>query len=135
MQNLKFLAFLPLSCDDMCKIIFFGEPNRCRITGTNAVPETIPKTTIQRAAGVNAAGFRAFRSGSGSRIQHRSFILEHKFEIGQGLNFTPRRTTYGLSRSACEVVRLLPNEGDEPQYRIKCSNENFERVVRESELD
>jgi hypothetical protein len=67
--------------------------------------------------------------------QHRIFTLEHKFEIGQGLNFTPRRTTYGLSRSACEVLRLLPKEGDEPQYRIKCSNENFERVVRESELD
>jgi hypothetical protein len=84
---------------------------------------------------MNAGVFHALPSGQTSRLQHRIFVLDHKFEIGQGLNFTPRRTTYGLSRSACEVVRLLPVEGDEPQYRIKCANENFERVVRESELD
>jgi hypothetical protein len=34
----------------------------------------------------------------------------------------------------CKVIRLLPADSDEPLYRIKCTNENFERVVRESEL-
>lgn len=61
-------------------------------------------------------------------------MSEHKFKIGQGLQFTPRRTNIGFMRNPCKVVRLLPAEADEPQYRIKCSNENFERVVREGEL-
>jgi hypothetical protein len=59
----------------------------------------------------------------------------HKFKIGQGLRFTPRRTTpVGMGQNPCKVMRLLPTESDEPQYRIKCTNENFERVVREGEL-
>ena len=61
-------------------------------------------------------------------------MSEHKFKVGQGLSFTPRRTSIGIGQNACEVMRLLPTEADEPQYRIKCSHENFERVVREGEL-
>jgi hypothetical protein len=33
-----------------------------------------------------------------------------------------------------EVVRLLPSDGDDCQYRIKNSTEAFERVARESQL-
>jgi hypothetical protein len=59
----------------------------------------------------------------------------HKFKIGQGLSFVPRRiTALGPVNNPCKVIRLLPAEADEPQYRIKCMNENFERVVREGEL-
>jgi hypothetical protein len=58
----------------------------------------------------------------------------HKFKIGQGLRFTPRRTNLGIGQNACKVVRLMPSEAEEPQYRIKCANESFERVVREGEL-
>lgn len=61
-------------------------------------------------------------------------MSEHKFRIGQGLRFTPRRTNIGIGQNPCKGIHLMPAEADEPQYRIKCSNENFERVVREGEL-
>ena len=34
-----------------------------------------------------------------------------------------------------KVVKLLPLEGDEHQYRIKNTGEAFERVAKESQLD
>jgi hypothetical protein len=33
-----------------------------------------------------------------------------------------------------EVVRLLPLESGELQYRVKCKGDTFERVAKESEL-
>ena len=33
------------------------------------------------------------------------------------------------------MVKLLPHEGDDYQYRIKSSGEAFERVAKESQLD
>jgi hypothetical protein len=33
-----------------------------------------------------------------------------------------------------EVIRQLPTEGDDFQYRIKSSTEAFERVAKESQL-
>ena len=33
-----------------------------------------------------------------------------------------------------KIIRLVPYRGSEPLYRIKFSNEPFERIVRESEL-
>jgi hypothetical protein len=61
-------------------------------------------------------------------------MSEHRFAIGQALKFTPRRLSFGAGPSACKITRLLASEGDEPQYRIKCTSESFERVVHESEL-
>jgi len=34
-----------------------------------------------------------------------------------------------------QVVKLLPSDGDDYQYRIKSSAEAFERVAKESQLD
>ena len=34
-----------------------------------------------------------------------------------------------------KVVRLLPSDGDDYQYRIKSTGEAFERVAKESQLD
>lgn len=34
-----------------------------------------------------------------------------------------------------KVVRLLPSDGEDFQYRIKSSVEAFERVAKESQLD
>jgi hypothetical protein len=33
-----------------------------------------------------------------------------------------------------EIVRLLPPESGELQYRVKCKGDTFERVAKESEL-
>ena len=38
------------------------------------------------------------------------------------------------TRSEYTIVRLLPVEGGDLQYRIKCAAEPFERTARESDL-
>jgi hypothetical protein len=39
------------------------------------------------------------------------------------------------SNGAYQIVKLLPPDGDEHQYRIKSTDEAFERVAKESQLD
>ena len=60
-------------------------------------------------------------------------ISKHKFSVGQTVVFSP-----GFRGSAGKgnytVVRLLPDEGDTPQYRIKSTRDGQERMALESEL-
>ena len=62
-------------------------------------------------------------------------LKEHKFEIGQSVYFTSRPVGQMSADSTYRIVRLLPSNGDEYQYRIKSAGEAFERVARESQLD
>jgi hypothetical protein len=62
-------------------------------------------------------------------------LREHKFEIGQTVYFTSRPIGHMEANDAYRVVKLLPSDGDDYQYRIKSANEAFERVVKESQLD
>jgi hypothetical protein len=39
------------------------------------------------------------------------------------------------TRGSFTVIKLLPPEGGERQYRIKSANEPHERVAKESQLD
>lgn len=61
-------------------------------------------------------------------------MSDHKFKIGQMLEFMPARSGGQARSGKCKVVSLVPVEGDMPQYRIRCTSENFERVVWESQL-
>jgi len=58
----------------------------------------------------------------------------HKFCINQGLHFIPPRSYDGESFKVCKVIRLLATDGDDPQYRVRCTAEIFDRVVWESQL-
>lgn len=61
-------------------------------------------------------------------------MSEHKYKIGQMLDYKPHRAS-GYGRSGkCKVISLVPREGELPQYRVRCTAENFERVVWESQL-
>ena len=62
-------------------------------------------------------------------------MKEHKFRIGQTVYFTSRPIGHMVVNSPYEVVRLLPSDGADYQYRIKNANEVFERVARESQLE
>lgn len=57
----------------------------------------------------------------------------HKFMAGQSVDLI-RRGRQGGEPASCEILRQLSTDGDDPQYRVKCPAESFERVVRESEL-
>lgn len=58
----------------------------------------------------------------------------HKYSVGEIVDYMPARILTTQSTSGCAVLRLLSTDGGDPQYRVKCSEEGFERVVRESEL-
>jgi hypothetical protein len=65
----------------------------------------------------------------------RNALKEHKFEIGQTVYFTSRPIGHMAANSTYQVVKLLPSDGADYQYRIKSSTEAFERVARESQLE
>src|SRR5262245_39562948 len=65
----------------------------------------------------------------------RNALKEHKFEIGQTVYFTSRPIGHMAANSTYQVVRLLPSDGADYQYRIKNANEAFERVARKSQLE
>ncbi len=57
-----------------------------------------------------------------------------KFKVGQVVEFKPFRASLPSSSREYKILRLLPNEGREQEYRIKTATELFERIARESEL-
>jgi hypothetical protein len=65
----------------------------------------------------------------------RTALKEHKFQIGETVYFTSRPIGHMAANSTYQVVRLLPSDGFDYQYRIKNANEAFERVARESQLE
>jgi hypothetical protein len=54
--------------------------------------------------------------------------------VGTRVLFTASNIARPAASGAYEVIRLLPTEGDDCQYRIKSSTEAFERVAKESQL-
>ena len=61
--------------------------------------------------------------------------LKHKFTVGETVYFTASNVARPAASGTYEVIRVLPTDGDERQYRIKSSTEAFERVAKESQLD
>ena len=60
--------------------------------------------------------------------------MTHKYRVGETVYFTVSNVARPAAAGTYEVIRLLPTEGDDCQYRIKSSTEAFERVARESQL-
>ena len=58
----------------------------------------------------------------------------HKFQVGQSVALIPRSIRQAAP-GAYEIVRLMPDNAEEPHYRIKSDAERHERVVPESELE
>lgn len=67
--------------------------------------------------------------------RRRLALKEHKFQIGQTVYFTSRPIGHMAANGTYRVVKLLPSDGEDYQYRIKSANEAFERVAKESQLD
>jgi hypothetical protein len=62
-------------------------------------------------------------------------IMAHKYQVGEAVYFTSPTFGRAAATGSYTVVKLLPSEGDDYQYRIKSSGEAFERVAKESQLD
>ncbi len=92
-----------------------------------------------------AATMRTFgpgdRAGSGEArsLQQTSAVLPALSCIddlaGETVYFTASNVARPAATGTYEVIRLLPTDGDDCQYRIKSSTEAFERVAKESQLD
>jgi len=61
-------------------------------------------------------------------------MAHHKFKVGQLVDYAPARPGMPTSGRQYEIVRQLPAEAGEFQYRVKSKGETFERMARESEL-
>ena len=59
----------------------------------------------------------------------------HKYRVGEAVYYTSPTFGRAAASGSYTVVKLLPSEGDDCQYRIKSSGEAFERVAKESQLD
>jgi hypothetical protein len=68
-------------------------------------------------------------------VSRRNELKEHRFRIGESVYFTSRPIGHMVANSSYEIVRLLPSDGSDYQYRIKSAKEAFERVARESQLE
>mgnify|MGYP003579648281 CR=1 FL=1 len=61
-------------------------------------------------------------------------MAQHKYKVGQFVDYKLGRLSGALSASRYKVLRLLPAEGSDLLYRIKSVDETFERVAKEHEL-
>jgi hypothetical protein len=62
----------------------------------------------------------------------RVTMPSHKFDVGEIVNFRP--ASRNVPGGAYEVIKQLPHNGREFEYRIKSANEEHDRVAGESEL-
>jgi hypothetical protein len=82
------------------------------------------------------SGFQAAAvSGTGRYCRVMERALKHKYNVGETVYFTASNVARPAASGTYEVLRLLPTDGDDCQYRIKNSTEAFERVAKESQLD
>jgi hypothetical protein len=87
-------------------------------------PEQAPTLSITAVAAVAA-----------SQISVRPMLRAHKFRVGQTVLYTSSPISRPGASGTYQVVKLLPSDGDDYQYRIKNSGEAFERVAKESQLE
>lgn len=73
--------------------------------------------------------------GIASATVFASGFQTHKFRVGQTVFYTSSPISRPGAAGSYKVVRLLPSDGDDYQYRIKNPGEAFERVAKESQLE
>jgi hypothetical protein len=61
-------------------------------------------------------------------------MTNHKFTVGQMVEFLPGPRDGNVPRGKYKVQRLLPSETKDLQYRVKHAVDGHERVVAESQL-
>jgi hypothetical protein len=66
---------------------------------------------------------------------HEIPVRSHKYQVGETVYYTSPTFGRSAATGSYTVVKLLPSDGDDYQYRIKSSGEAFERVAKESQLD
>lgn len=58
----------------------------------------------------------------------------HGFTVGQSVEFVPGRFDGSAPRGTYTVLRQLPNDSSDREYRVRNIRDGHERVVRESQI-
>ena len=61
--------------------------------------------------------------------------MAHKFRVGDNVHIIAGLLGRGDIGGVFKVIRVLPTEGDEQQYRIKSASEPHERVAKQRQLE
>jgi hypothetical protein len=61
-------------------------------------------------------------------------MAQHRFKVGQMVNYHGSHLGVPASSREYKIVRQLPIEAGDLQYRIKSPAEAFERVAKERDL-
>jgi hypothetical protein len=60
--------------------------------------------------------------------------MSNQFRSGQTVRLVRNLSLRAAASGEFKIVRALPDEGGETQYRIKSAQEPHDRVVKESDL-
>jgi hypothetical protein len=100
-----------------------------RKASARKAPSRQPIVNAEAATAVNIA------TVSVVQVMARAPSRTHKYRVGQTVFYTSSPISRPGASGSYEVVRLLPSDGDDYQYRIKNPGEAFERVAKESQLE
>jgi hypothetical protein len=98
----------------------------------------IHKAVLRRASAKSEISHPVKIAGpNGSRpLPMRAAVLRaHRFRVGQTVLYTSSPISRPGASGTYIVVKLLPSDGEDYQYRIKNADEAFERVAKESQLE
>lgn len=106
-----------------------------------AVRKTAPRRVAAKPAPaktIDIAAIKGARTATVTVAQVTALSVvarSHRFRVGQTVFFTSSPISRPGATGSYQVVRLLPSDGDDYQYRIKNPGEAFERVAKESQLE
>ena len=105
-----------------------------RSTGKAARPAA---TAIRAPSSARKSASKMIRTPSPpvQPVAAHEMVMAHKYRVGETVYYTSPTFGRTAATGSYTVVKLLPSEGDDYQYRIKSSGEAFERVAKESQLD
>jgi hypothetical protein len=100
--------------------------------------DAVLRKAVSRQASGNAESNNTVSIAAVSVAQmtgRNSMLRAHKFRVGQTVLYTSSPISRPGASGTYKVVKLLPSDGDDYQYRIKNPGEAFERVAKESQLE
>jgi hypothetical protein len=108
------------------------QPEHTSATNGAAARQSEPASTIN----ITAVRSARMPTVTVAQVVGRSQVLRaHKYRVGQTVFYTSSPISRPGATGSYEVIKLLPSDGDDYQYRIKNSGEAFERVAKESQLE
>jgi hypothetical protein len=112
-----------------------AQSNGRKITGIDITQVSVSQVSVSQVS-LSQSSVSHLNVGNVSAVAAiGSALRAHKFRVGQAVFYTSSPISRPGASGSYKVVRLLPSDGDDYQYRIKHAGEAFERVAKESQLE